>query len=117
MSTISATQYLFKATNHTSTTTATVGAYTVPASTRAQTITLTCANTSTGNLMNYVDVSIWDGATAYPVLVKAPVYPGGNLVVEGAAKHVLPTGGGYYVTPYATAGVMTSALTLVELSV
>lgn len=111
-----ATQYLFKATNHTSTTTATVGGYVVPASTKGMGVALTCANTSTGNLINYVDVSVWDGATAYPLAVKAPVYPGGNLVVVGFEKHVLPTGGAMYVTPYATAGVLTSAMTIVEIT-
>lgn len=114
--TITASQYLFKATNHTSTTTATVGAYVVPAATKGQGIAMTCANTSTGNLMNYVDVAIYDGATTYPLLTKAPVYPGGNLVVVGFEKHVLPTGGAMYVTPYATAGVLTSAMTIVEIS-
>lgn len=112
----SATQYLFKATNHTSTTTATVGAYVVPAATKGMGIALSCANTSTGNLMNYVDVAIYDGATVYPLLTKAPVYPGGNLIVAGVEKHVLPTGGAYYVTPYATAGVLTSALTIIEVT-
>lgn len=111
-----ATQYLFKATNHTSTTTATVGAYTVPASTRAMALAMTCANTSTGNLMNYVDIAIFDGTTQYPLLTKAPVYPGGNLVVQGFEKHVLPTGGAIYATPYATAGVMTSAVSYVEIT-
>lgn len=111
-----ASQYLFKATNHTSTTTATVGAYTVPASTRGEVMALTCANTSTGNLMNYVDVSVYDGSTAYPVAVKAPVYPGGNLTVYAVAKQVMPTGGAIYVTPYATAGVLTSVMTVVEIT-
>lgn len=114
--TITATQYLFKATNHTATTTATVGSYVVPAATKGQVIALTLANTSTGNLMNYADVAIFDGTTQYPLLTKAPVYPGGCLVVAGIEKHVLPTGGSAYVTPYATAGVMTSALTVVEVS-
>jgi hypothetical protein len=111
-----ATQYLFKATNHTSTTTATVGAYVVPAATRGMGIAMTCANTSTGNLMNYVDIAIYDGATQYPLLTKAPIYPGGNLVVIGIEKHVLPTGGAFYATPYATAGVLTTAMTVVEIT-
>lgn len=114
--TITASQYLFKATNHTTTTTATVGAYTVPASTRGQIVSLTLANTSTGNLMNYADISVFDGSTAYPVAVKAPVYPGGNIVAFGVNKQVLPTGGAIYVTPYATAGVMTSIMTVVEIT-
>lgn len=111
-----ATQYLFKATNHTSTTTATVGGYVVPASTRGMGIALTCANTSTGNLMNYVDVAVFDGAVQYPLLVKAPVIPGGSLVVVGFEKHVLSTGGSVYATPYATAGVLTSAMTIIEVT-
>ena len=111
-----ATQYIVVGTNHTSTTTATVGAYTVPAATRGSTLALTLTNTSTGNLMNYVDVSLYTGATTalYPVLSKAPVFPGGNIRVLGAVKHILPTGGGWYVTPFATAGVLTSLMTLVR---
>lgn len=112
----SATQYLFKATNHTATTTATVGAYVVPAATKGMGVAMTCANTSTGNLMNYVDVAVFDGTTQYPLLTKAPVYPGGNIVVVGFEKQVLPTGGSMYVTPYATAGVLTSAMTVVEIT-
>jgi predicted phage gp36 major capsid-like protein len=113
-----ATQYLFKATNHTSTTTATVGGYTVPASTRGEIMALTCANTSTGNLINYIDVSLYDptASASYPIQVKAPVYPGGNLTVYAAAKQVLPTGGAVYVTPYATAGVLTSVMTIIEVT-
>lgn len=114
-----ATQYLFKATNHTATTTATVGAYTVPAATRGEIMALTLANTSSGNLMNYADVSVYDGTVAsgvYPITVKAPIYPGGNLVVYAMAKQVLPTGGAVYVTPYATAGVLTSVMTIIEVT-
>jgi hypothetical protein len=114
--TFTATQYLFKATNHTSTTTATVGGYVVPAATKGIGLALTCANTSTGNLMNYVNVSMYDGASEFPLLQKAPVYPGGNIIVVGFEKHVLPTGGSIYVTPYATAGVLTSAMTIVEVT-
>lgn len=114
--TISATQYLFKASAITSTTTATVGAYVVPAATKGQVIALTLANTSTGNLMNYADVSVYDGATAYSIGTKLPVYPGGSLIVAGVEKHVLPTGGSMYVTAYATAGVMTAAMTVIEVS-
>lgn len=114
--TFTASQYLFKATNHTSTTTATVGGYVVPAATRGEVMALTLANTSTGNQMNYADVSVFDGTTPYPVAVKAPVYPGGNLVVYAVVKQVMPTGGAMYVTPYATAGVLTSVMTVIEVT-
>jgi hypothetical protein len=114
--TFTATQYLLEATNHTSTTTATVGSYVVPAATRGMVLSLTLANTSAVNLMNYADVSIYNGATVYPVLVKAPIIPGGNVVVYGLAKQTLPTGGSVYVTPYATAGVLTSVMTIVEIT-
>lgn len=114
--TITATQYLFKASIITSTTTATVGNYTVPASTRGQIVTLTAANSAASNVTTYCDVSMYDGAApAHPVLVKAPLYPGGCLVVEGLAKHVLPTGGAVYVTAYATTGVSV-VMSLVELT-
>lgn len=114
MSSITATQYLFKASTFTSTTTATVGAYTVPASTRGQIVTLTLTNTAASNITTYVDVSLWDGTTAYPMLVKAPLYPGGSLAVESLAKHVLPTSGAVYVAAYATN--VSAAMSLVELS-
>ncbi len=114
--TFTASQYLFKGTNHTSTTTATVGGYVVPAATRGEVMALTLANSSSGNLMNYADVSIYDGATVFPVAVKAPVYPGGNLTVYAVAKQVLPTGGAVYITPYATAGVLTSIMTVIEVT-
>lgn len=97
-----ATQYLFKATIPTTTNTATVGAYTVPAATRFQIIACTVANTATTNLTTYADVSLWDGTTAYPMLVKTPLYPGGTVIVSGVNKHVLPTGGAVYVTAYST---------------
>lgn len=114
MAAISATQYLFRASIPTSTTTATVGAYTVPASTRGQIVSLTVAMTATTNVSGFCDVSMWDGTTAYPVLTRAPIYPGGNLVVEGLAKHVLPTGGAVYFTAYATN--LSAVMSLVELS-
>lgn len=98
----SATQYLFKASIPTSTVTATVGAYTVPAATRFGIIALTLANTSTTNAMAYADVALFDGTTAYPMGTKMPLYPGGNLKVQAVAKHTLPTGGAVYVTTYAT---------------
>ncbi len=99
---ITATQYLFKASIPTATTTATVGAYVVPAATRFQIIAMTVANTSSVNLTTYADVSLFDGTTAYPVGVKMALYPGGNLVIQGVQKHLLPTGGAAYITPYST---------------
>lgn len=109
-----ATQYLFKASIPTSTTTATVGAYTVPASTRGQIMALTMSNTATTNITAFCDVSLFNGSTAYPVVVKAPLYPGGSLIVEGVQKHVLPTGGAVYVTAYATN--VCANLTVVEVT-
>lgn len=97
-----ASQYLLKASIFAATTTATVGAYTVPASTNFQIIAMTLTNTSTTNAMAYADVALFDGVTAYPMLVKTPLYPGGSLIVEGMQKHSLPSGGAAYVTPYAT---------------
>jgi len=109
-----ATQYLFKASIPTSTVTATVGSYTVPASTRGQIIAVTIANTATTNITTYADVSLFDGTTAYPMIVKAPLYPGGNLIVEGVAKHTLPTGGAVYVTAYATN--VSAVMSLIEVT-
>jgi len=100
--TFTATQYLFKASIPTSTVTATVGAYTVPASTRFAIVAMTVANTATTNLTTYADVSLFDGTTAYPIAVKVPLYPGGNIVMQGFQKHILPTGGAVYVTAYST---------------
>lgn len=97
-----ATQYLFKASIPTATTTATVGSYTVPAATRFQVISLNISNTATTNLTTYADVSAFDGTTAYPVLVKTPLIPGGSLVVVGLQHMTLPTSGAIYVTAYAT---------------
>lgn len=115
-----ASQYLFKSSVFTATTTATQGSttattsdgYTVPAATRFSIIAMTLSNTSTTNAMAYADVSLYGGTTAsisYPLMVKAPLYPGGTLVVEGAQRHTLATGGAIYVTPYATnvAAIMT----------
>lgn len=102
--TVTATQYLFKASIPTSTVTATVGAYTVPASTRLQINAVTLTNTATTNLTTYADVSLFDGTTAYPLVVKTPLYPGGAQFIEGAQKHCLPTGGAVYVTFYSTFG-------------
>lgn len=114
--TITATQYLFKAQTQTATTTATTGGYVVPAATKGQVVAITVANTSTGNAMNYVDVEIYDGAAAYNISgQKTPVYPGGTFIAVGAEKHVLPSGGSIYVTPYATGGIDVIA-TIVELT-
>ena len=110
-----ATQWIFKASLVTSTTTATVGAYTVPAATTGQIIALTLANSATTNVIAYADVALYDGSTAYTLLKKAPLYPGGMLVAEGFQKHSLPTGGAVYVTPYATTGV-TAVLTVIEVT-
>lgn len=112
--TITATQYLFKASIPTSTVTATVGTYTVPASTRGQIVALSMTNTATTNVMTYADVSLWDGATAYPIVRAVQLYPGGSEIVVGVEKHVLPTGGAVYVTAYAT--VVSAVMTLVELT-
>ena len=109
-----ATQYLFRASIPTSTTTATVGAYTVPASTRGQIIALTVANTATTNRLTYADVSLFDGSTAYGVARALQLYPGGSVIVEGVAKHVLPTGGGVYVTAYAT--TVSAVLSIIEVT-
>lgn len=111
---ITATQYLFKGSVPTSTTTATVGPYTVPASTRGQIVALTVANTATTNVTTYCDVALWDGTTAYTLVRAAKLFPGGNLVVEGLAKHVLPTGGGVYLTAYAT--TVAAAMSIIELT-
>ncbi len=112
--TITASQYLFKASIPTSTTTATVGAYTVPASTAGQIMALTLANTATTNILTYADVSLWDGTTAYPIVRGVQLFPGGAEIVEGVQKHVLPTGGAVYVTAYATN--VSAALTVVEIT-
>lgn len=111
-----ATQYLFKASTITATTTATVGAYTVPASTRGSVIALTIANTATTFTRNYFEVEIWDGAAAYNVTgQRTPIDPGASYVVEGIQKHILPTGGGIYVTVYATTGV-DAAMSVIEVT-
>lgn len=104
-----ATQYLFKSTIYTATTTATQGAYVVPAATRFSIVAFTLTNTNTANLTTFADVSLFDGTTAFPIGVKFPLYPGGNLIIEGICKHTLPTGGSVLVTPYSTfvTGVMT----------
>lgn len=109
-----ATQYLFKATVSTATTTATVGAYTVPAATRGMVNALTISNTATTNVTAYADVSLWDGTTANPFLVKVPLYPGGSLAVESIVKQVMPTGGGIYLTAYATN--VSAMMTVVEIT-
>jgi hypothetical protein len=55
-----ATQYLLKA-SITATTAATVGSYTVPASTRGMILGLTLANSATSNAMNYADIGLITG--------------------------------------------------------
>ncbi len=112
--TITATQYLFKASIPTSTTTATVGAYVVPASTRGQIMALTLTNIATGNVLTYADVSLFDGTTAYGIVRGLQLFPGGSEIVEGVQKHVLPTGGAVYVSAYAT--LVSAVLTVVEVS-
>lgn len=111
-----ATQYLFKPSAHTATTTATVGGYAPTASQHPAVIALTIANTSTVNATNYVDLQVWDGTTAWDIAgKKTPIYPGGSFVVIGVEKHVLPTGASIYITPYATTG-LTAAMTIVEVT-
>lgn len=114
---VSATGYLFLATTLTATTTATsIGAYTVPASNKAQIIAVTIANTATTNTTNYVDTAIYNGSFSTPIGgAKTPVYPGSSFVVVGAEKHIMPTGGAFQVTPYATSGLAV-AMTIVELT-
>ncbi len=114
--TFTASQYLFKASALTATTTATVGGYTVPAATRGMVIALTISNSATSNIMNYVDTGIFDGTNTFVVGgVKTPLYPGGSLNIIGIEKHVLPTGGAIYVTPYATTGLNAIA-TIIEVT-
>lgn len=108
--TITATNYLFKGTTYTATTTATASPTTTA---KFQNLAMTISNTATTNLTTYVDVQFYDGTSTYTVLQKAPLYPGGNVVVEGFAKHVLPSGGATYVTPYST--FVASALSGVEI--
>lgn len=109
-----ATQYLFKASVPTSTVTATVGAYTVPAATKASVIALTVSNVATTNQTTYADIDLYDGTTAYRLVTKLPLYPGGSEIVEGVQKHVLPTGGAVLVTAYAT--LVSAILTAVEIT-
>lgn len=111
-----ATQYLFKASALTATTTATVGGYIVPASTRGMVLALTISNSATSNITNFCDVGIFDGTNTFTIGgVRTPIYPGGALTVIGIEKHVLPTGGGIYVTAYATTG-LNAAATIVEVT-
>ena len=115
--TITASQYIFVATTLTATTTATsVGTYTTPASTRAQIIAVTVANSATSNAMNYFDASIYNGSFSVPIAgTKTPVPPGGSVIVIGAEKHVMPTSGAFQVTAYATTGLGV-AMTLIEVT-
>ena len=117
-----ATQYLFKASTFTATTTATQGSttataangYVVPAATRFSVIAFTLTNTSTANQTTYADIALFDGTTSWPLVAKIPLYPGGAQIIEGAQKHILPTGGSMYVTPYAT--IVTAIMTGVEVT-
>lgn len=115
--TITASQYVFVATTLTATTTATsIGAYTTPASTRAQVIAVTISNSATSNITNYCDVSIYNGSFSTPISgTRTPIYPGSSFIVVGAEKHVLPTSGAVQVTPYATTGLGV-AMTLIEVT-
>lgn len=108
---------MFYATTLTATTTASsVGGYTVPASTRAQIIAVTIANSATNNGTNYCDVSLYNGSFSTPIGgTRTPVYPGSSLVVIGVEKHVMPTGGALQVTPYATTP-LAIAMTAIEVS-
>ena len=110
-----ATQYLFEASQITATTANTVGSYTVPASTKGMIVGLTLANSATTNKMNYADINLSDGSTAYSVAKKTPVPPGGSVVAVGVEKHVLPTGGFIQVIAYATSGLDAIA-TIVEVT-
>lgn len=114
---ITATQYLFLATSITATTTASsVGQYVVPASTKGQIIAVTVANMATSNTTNYFDASIYNGTASFGIGGrKTPLYPGGSVIVVGAEKHVLPTGGAFQITTYATEQVDVS-MTLVEVT-
>lgn len=109
-----ATQYLFEPTEFTATTTATVGGYSVPASTRFRIFALTLANTATTNAVTYADVQIFDGTTAYTILQKGLLYPNSNLAVPAAVNHTLPTSGSVYITPYAT--TVTAMMSGVEIT-
>lgn len=112
---ITATQYLGIGTVHTSTVTATVGAYVVPTGTRGQVVAVTCANSGVNNRTGYVTVQLYNGATAFHVSgVGVPVPPGGSFIAVGAEKHILGTGGSVYVTAYATN--ITSYLSIIELA-
>jgi len=110
-----ATQYLFKASSVTATTAATVGSYTVPASTRGMILGLTLANSATSNAINYADINLSDGSNAFSVARKTPIPPGGSVVAVGVEKHVLPTGGSIQIIAYATGGLDAIA-TIVEIT-
>lgn len=104
------TQYLFKPSTFTATTTATQGSstattadgYTVPASTKFSIVALTLTNTATTNLTTYADIQLYNGTSAYTLVSKAQLYVGGTFVVDGIEKHILPSGGAVYITPYST---------------
>ena len=110
-----AKQYLLKVSAITATTAATVGSYTVPASTRGMILGLTLANSATSNAMNYADIGLSDGVTTYFVARKTPVPPGGSVVAVGVEKHVLGATGSIQITAYATGGLDAIA-TIVEIT-
>lgn len=97
-----ASQYLTYATTLTATTSATSSPTTTA---KFSVIALTVSNSATSNKTTYVDVGFYNGAVTTNLLTKAPLYPGGELVVGGVVHHILPTGGYITVTPYATTGV------------
>lgn len=111
-----ATQYLFKASNATATTFATIGAYTVPAATRGQVIALTLANTATTFARAWADVQIYDGTNAYNIVRAMPIDPGSSAIVVGIEHHTLPTGGAVYFNCYATTAPVAALMSLVEVT-
>ena len=110
-----ATQYLLNVSQITATTAATVGSYTVPASTKGMIVGLTLANSATSNAMNYADIGLYNGSQTYFIARKTPVPPGGSVVAVGVEKHVLPSGGSIQVTAYTTTGLDAIA-TIVEIT-
>lgn len=97
-----ASQYLSYATTLTATTSATTSPTTTA---KFSVIAMTVSNAATTNKMNYADVGFYNGTVTTNILTKAPLPPGGALVVEGFQHHVLPTSGYIAVTPYATTGI------------
>ena len=96
-----ASNYLTYATTLTATTSATTSPTTTA---RFTVIAVTVSNSATSNKTVYADVGIYNGTVSTNIVTKAPLYPGGALVVEGFQHHILPTSGYVYTTPYATTG-------------